>query len=169
MFGADQPGLVAELTQILYEEEANLGDADMTRIGGTFAFILSFSLPEQRRGTLQERLDNFSDQKQLTINTAEATHFQSDWGTVEPDTIVSVYGADQPGIVYRVSETLAQRDINICNLHSALDDAEDLYIMTLEVRRPDGMSLEELQDELSEVGHDLDVDISVREYSETPL
>ncbi|MFB6345181.1 MAG: glycine cleavage system protein R [bacterium] len=169
MVGADQPGLVSELTRILYEQDANLGDADMTRVGGTFAFILTVSLPEDRIHPLSKKLEEFSDQKDVEIHTTDAEHFRSRWGNVEPDTIVSVYGADKPGIVYRVSETLAENGINICDLQSSLDKDQDVYIMAMEIHRPDGFSLEELESQLHSVAEDLNVDVSVRDISDAPL
>lgn len=169
MFGSDQPGLVAGLTEILYEEKANLGDADMTRIGGTFAFILTLTLPGDRLNRLDERLDEFSSGQNLTINMTPAENFESEWGNVEANTIISVYGSDRPGIVYRVSRTLAESDINICDLHSSLDDQEELYIMTLEVRRPGDLSLPELEDELTSAEDELDVEVTVRNLDEPNL
>lgn len=169
MFGADEPGLVAKLTGILYEENANLGDADMTRIDGTFAFILSLSLPDESVGPLRERLDGLSGRENLTITMEPAQNFRSDWGSVEPDTVISVYGADRPGIVYRVSETLAEQKINICDLHSSLDNDEELYIMTLEVRRPENLGLDDLRHELTSAENELDIDVSVRELTDARL
>lgn len=169
MFGADQPGLVAELTRILYEEEANLGDADMTRIDGTFAFILSLSLPSNHQQSLETRLDDLTAGNELVISLTPAGEFESDWGNVEADTIISVYGADKPGIVYRVSDTLANLNINICDLHSSLDESEGLYIMSLEVRRPDNLELGDLRGELTDAGDELDVDVTVRDITDSRL
>lgn len=169
MFGADQPGLVSGLTEILYERNANLGDADMTRIGGTFAFILVFSLPEENVDDVKEDLKDFSQEKDLLISTARASEFRSEWGKVEPDTLVSVYGADRPGIVYRVSEELAALEVNICDLHSSLNDEEGLYIMTLEVHAHDRVDREELEERLETLGVELDVEITVKAMSRPPL
>lgn len=169
MFGADRPGLVAKLTGILYNENANLGDADMTRIGGTFAFILAFSLPEERLKQLRKRLNDLASSRSLKINMTPAEDFESEWGTVRANTIISVYGADRPGIVYRVSDTLADEDINICDLHSSLDETEELYIMTLEVRRPEGMTVDDLREALTQAEDELNVDVSVRELAEHRL
>lgn len=169
MFGADQPGLVSGLTEILYDREANLGDADMTRIGGTFAFILTFSLPDENVDGVKEDLKNFSEEKDLLISTAPDDDFESEWGSVDPDTLVSVYGSDRPGIVYRVSEELAARDVNICDLHSSRNDEEDLYIMTLEVHTPDRVDREDLRGQLRDLGTELDVEITVKALTEPPL
>lgn len=169
MFGADKPGLVSGLTEILYDEEANLGDADMTRIGGTFAFILTFSLPDERVDPLKKRLEEWNSSGAVTIDMTPAENFESEWGSVRANTLISVHGADRPGIVYRVSETLADRGINICDLHSSLDEDHELYIMNLEVHRPDDCSLTDLREALNDVQQELDVEVSFRELSDNRL
>jgi len=40
LVGKDQPGIVAKLTLALFENDCNLGEASMTRLGGNFTIIL---------------------------------------------------------------------------------------------------------------------------------
>jgi glycine cleavage system transcriptional repressor len=58
----------------------------------------------------------------------------------DPTHLVSVYGADHPGIVHAVATNLAAAHINITGLTTRLvgeDDGEALYVMLLEVAAGD--------------------------------
>jgi glycine cleavage system transcriptional repressor len=68
--------------------------------------------------------------------------------------MVSVYGADRPGIVFRVAEVLAASGANITDLTSRLIGSEEqpVYAVMMEVSIEDpegaGRSLEQLREEL---------------------
>ena len=40
MVGKDRPGIVAEVSQVLFEAGGNLGEASMARLGGNFTVML---------------------------------------------------------------------------------------------------------------------------------
>jgi glycine cleavage system transcriptional repressor len=73
---------------------------------------------------------------------------------------VSVYGADQPGIVFRVAERLAALDVNITDLTSRVIGPSDdpVYALMLEVSTTDATAVER---ELSSLHEELGVDVSV--------
>ena len=52
--------------------------------------------------------------------------------------MITVYGADHPGIVHAVSAALAERGVNITGLETRLAGAADspLYVMIIEVAHP---------------------------------
>jgi glycine cleavage system transcriptional repressor len=78
--------------------------------------------------------------------------------------LISVYGADQPGIVYRVTRELAERQVNITDLATKLigTDEEPVYVMMLEAALPDGKTPEELEQLLEKLKKELNVEIGVR-------
>ena len=78
--------------------------------------------------------------------------------------LISVYGADQPGIVYRVARELAQRDINIMDLTTKLigTPEEPVYVMMLEATIPDGQTTEDVEHLLVNLKKELNVEIGVR-------
>ncbi len=57
---------------------------------------------------------------------------------------VSVYGADRPGIVHRVSRTLATLGVNITDLTTRVigSDERPVYAMFLDVVAPEGAELD---------------------------
>ena len=56
----------------------------------------------------------------------------------EPTAVVSVHGADHPGIVAAVTRVLADAGVNVCDLQTRL--ARDLYVMIMDVAVPPGLA-----------------------------
>ncbi len=58
-----------------------------------------------------------------------------------PSHVITVYGADHPGIVHAVSAALAERGVNITGLETRLAGAADspLYVMIIEVAHAGGL------------------------------
>lgn len=77
-----------------------------------------------------------------------------------PTHMVSVYGADQPGIVFRVTDALSRLGINITDLTSRVIGSDDqpVYALMVEVSATPATDIER---ELSSLGGDLGVDVSV--------
>jgi glycine cleavage system transcriptional repressor len=78
--------------------------------------------------------------------------------------LVSVYGSDQPGIVYRVTRELADRGVNITDLNTKLigSKEEPVYVLMLEAALPEGMSPDDASLLLENLKKELSVEISVR-------
>jgi glycine cleavage system transcriptional repressor len=75
--------------------------------------------------------------------------------------VVSVYGADKPGIVWRISEALAAAKVNISDLAThVVGDQEPVYVMILEVDVPPGGDAESIGTTLKGIGEELGVDIA---------
>ena len=75
----------------------------------------------------------------------------------EPTHIVTVYGADHPGIVHAMAKALADRGANILDLETRL--AGDLYVMTLDVASED-----EIEEPLRAAAEEQGVEVTVRPF-----
>jgi len=78
--------------------------------------------------------------------------------------IISVYGADRPGIVYTVTKELARRKVNITDLNTQVAGTKDrpVYVMVLEVDIPEEVDMKELEKEFDRIRKELSVSITVR-------
>jgi glycine cleavage system transcriptional repressor len=78
--------------------------------------------------------------------------------------MISVYGADQPGIVASVAKVLAEHSINITDVETKATGAKDkpLYVMLLEVTAPSKLSQGDIERSLKAVSQKLAVDITVQ-------
>lgn len=85
--------------------------------------------------------------------------------------LISVYGSDQPGIVYRVTRALADRKVNITDLNTRLigTKEEPVYVLMLEAVLPEGLTIEAAESLLEKLKKELNVEISVRTITPVSL
>jgi glycine cleavage system transcriptional repressor len=135
-------------------------------LGGEFAMILIISLKKPySKARLLDELKPICDSLGMTLGVR--TLHSDEVARQEPDgeiCMVSVYGADQPGIVYRVTKELAARNINITDLNTKLigTEAEPVYVLMLEIALPEGESAEGVEQTLAALKKELNVEIGVR-------
>lgn len=164
--GKDRPGIVAGISEVLFRLGCNLADSSCTMLGGEFAMILIVSHPRPfSKSRLFDELKPVCDEMgmSLAMRTLLADEIARQETTGEI-CIISVYGADQPGIVYRVTRELAGRGVNIMDLNTKLigTDEEPVYVMMLEASLPDGETPEGLEKLLENLKKELNVEIGVR-------
>lgn len=157
--GRDQPGIVAALAGAVYAVGGNLDDATMTRLHGVFATMLSVQLPAGK--TVQEvraALAPVGERLSLTVSADEVPSESA--AEAPPDHLVTVYGADKPGIVYSITGRLAELGVNITDMDTRLagSEASPVYVMLLEVVAGE----RDLAAELDQLRRALSVDIAVQ-------
>ena len=78
--------------------------------------------------------------------------------------MISVYGADKPGIVYRVAGVLGEKKVNITDLNTKLVGSEErpVYVMVIEATLPENVEEEDINSWLAPIRDELQVDITVR-------
>lgn len=166
VIGEDRPGIVAGVTRSLYEAGCNLEDVSSTILRGHFAMMLIVGAPvELSAEDLEERLAPVAERMHLTVTVRPVREVDPE--VPGPTHMVSVYGADRPGIVYRVAEVLAQAGVNVTDLNSRMIGTPDepLYALMMEVavtgERDLGADLQGVRDELGvEVTvHPIDADL----------
>lgn len=172
IIGRDRPGIVAQVTEILYGLGCNIADSSCTLLGGQFAMILIISHPEiTEKGNFGEA---FTPLEESGLSVFLRT--LKPGGEKRPDLpgeicMISVYGSDKPGIVFRVTRELGARGINITDLNTKLVGSEKrpVYVMLLEAVLPSHLSAEELEAILHGLKQELQVDISVRSITPVEL
>jgi glycine cleavage system transcriptional repressor len=162
--GRDRPGIVAGVTRVLLEAGCNIEDSSMTILRTEFAMILILTGPRELEAAALER--SLSETvggvgfsvKELASEEAYPAR------AVGQSYIVSVYGADRPGIVHGVARALAERGVNITDLNTRLVGSEDkpAYVMILEADIPPDVPAHELEAELKSVASELGVELSLR-------
>jgi glycine cleavage system transcriptional repressor len=159
--GADRPGIVAAVSRVLYDFGGNIEDSRMAILGGHFAMVLIVALPDGARiDELERALMDPARALDLITSVrpvADAPALQAG-GTPY---VVSVYGADKPGIVWHISEALAAARVNISDLATHIvGDQEPVYVMILEVDVPPGADAEAIGNALKVIGSELGVDVA---------
>jgi len=151
--GLDRPGIIAGVAERLAAHGANVTDSRMAILRGHFAMTLIVEGAERDAlahdlGALQT-LETFS----VTEVAEAAANPRS-----EPTAVVSVHGADHPGILAAVTRVLAEAEVNVCDLQTHL--AGDLYVMIMDVAVPPDAA--DLDERLQAVAAEQDVKITLR-------
>lgn len=164
--GKDRPGIVAGVTRVLYRLGCNLEDSAMTRLGGEFAIMLIFSIPPKvTEERLRKTFEPLERQLQLSVYLKPLTKLEASIPRRRGRAYaISVYGADRPGIVYRVSEALARAGVNINDVHThrSAQGGPSLYMLLLEVEVPPTVPAASLQRRLQQLGRLLGVAVNLR-------
>jgi glycine cleavage system transcriptional repressor len=170
--GRDRPGIVSEVTEILFELGCNIADSSCSILGGQFAMILILSHPEF--SSKEDFGDAFAALEENNLSVLVRT--LKPGGEKRPDLygeicMISVYGADKPGIVFRVAKILGDHTINITDLNTKLIGSDDrpVYVMMIEAVLPDTTTIEMVEDWMTRVKQELEVDISVRSITPVEL
>jgi len=81
--------------------------------------------------------------------------------------VLELIGSDRPGIVHKISEALAARDVNVDELNTECDGApwsgDTLFKAMARLRVPKTLDLDQLRESLEAIAGDLMVDISIGE------
>lgn len=157
--GRDRPGIVAAVAKVLYEQGCNVEDSSMTLLRGNFSIMLVLESPEGTTpASLAGALRPACDAIGLTYSvldiedTADVPH---------PSHILTVYGADKPGILYQVAQALADDGVNITDLDSRLVGADEpVYALILELAVPG--DAKRVEERLIEIAATIGVDLTLR-------
>jgi glycine cleavage system transcriptional repressor len=167
--GRDRPGIVAAISRELLELQGNIEDSQMSILRGHFAVMLIVSVPDEASETeLERRMEQVREELELEAVAVSAVEDLP--AGVGPTHVLSVYGADRPGIVHAVSSALAERGISITDLETRVAGAAEspVYVMLMEVAAGDA-DPDELEATLREIGEREGLDISLRELSADAL
>jgi len=163
--GRDRPGIVSQVTKILFDQGCNLADSSCSILGGQFAMILILGHPEFTS------LESFGgafkplEETDLTVALRVLKPGGQTRSQIEGDIcMISVYGSDQPGIVYHVAEVLGEKQVNITDLNTKLVGSEErpVYVMVIEATLPEGVEEEVVNNWLAPIRDELQIDITVR-------
>ncbi len=165
IIGRDRPGIVSQVTEILYQQGFNIADSSCSILGGQFSMILIISNPEMSAEEQFRSAFSSLEEQQLSVFIRTL----KPGGEIRPEMsgelcMISVYGSDKPGIVFQVAKELGDRKINITDLNTKLvgEDDKPVYVMMLEALLPEGTEIETVEKWMAELKKELQVDISVR-------
>jgi glycine cleavage system transcriptional repressor len=163
VFGRDRPGIVAAVTRELADAGCNLEDSSMTILRGHFAMMLVVLAPsEMDAEELATRLEPVRLRLDLDVSVRAIHDEVTGAASLGEPYAIAVYGADRPGLVARVSEALAARDVNIVDLETrVVGEPDPVYVMHFEVEIPPGRA-EQVEADLRDVAADLGVETSMR-------
>ena len=166
-FGKDRPGIVADVSEIIYENGCNLEDSRMGLLADEFTLMLLLSgQGEDLEDRLNKECRRLEKEKDVSVFMRELDFQRPDLKENGKRHTISVEGVDQGGIVYKVSKYLADQSININTLTTRMqlspESGTALYTMTMEVSFPETAVKESIAQNLEIIGDQLNVDITLK-------
>ena len=164
VLGTDSSGIVADITKALFEIGANINDSSHTIIGNQFAMLLLISTtPVYTVEKIQTAFQEVTEKRGLTVHAHPLKHDDIYRKNSDPGQlcVIHLYGADKPGIVYQVTNLLANNKVNITDLSTRRfgSDVKPIYIMYLEAEVPNEVDTRKLGNDLNKLAANLNVEI----------
>lgn len=130
--GKDKAGIVRDVSEVLLHAQANIIDSSMTVLRGRFTMMLIVDVAEDGDLTsLKAALADLEQRTGLSVRSHTLSENQATHIPTEPDCVITVNGADKPGIVYAVTHAMAELGVSIVDVSTR--SREDVYMMVLEV------------------------------------
>lgn len=163
--GKNVTGIVAKVSKAVYECGCNFEDSRMTLLGNHFALMI---LVTARDGKVHQDLEaacqRLQQEKDLSVTLFPVEEAGKSGPGTEPNYEIRVKGVDRMGIVYRTTQLLAAKKINIVELETRLEtgkDGKSLFAMRTSVVVPREVDGESLRKDLKFLAEDLQETISL--------
>ncbi len=160
--GADQPGIIAVIADRLVAHGVNVTDSHMGILRGFFAMTLVVDATDDvDEAALDADLAAAGDELGLEALSLREVHGGRDSALGTATHVVSVYGADHPGILASVTGSLAAAGVNVCDLRTRLVEADAVYVMIVDVAVPAAVDEAALNAALAAIGDREGVDVTL--------
>ena len=163
VIGKDRPGLVESVSAVVEDCGGNWVESRMSRLAGEFAGILRVSVPGELADSLTRGLEALEANGLRVVVERGVEEGEAEGHLIRLDLI----GTDRPGIVHKIAEALAARNVNVDELDTECDGApwsgDTLFKAQARLRAPNDLDLDELREGLEAIAGDLMVDITLGE------
>lgn len=170
--GKDRPGIVADVSEVIYECGGNIEDSSMGRLRNHFALLLLFSTErEEVNKKLPLALKPLESEKNLTVFYSPIT-FEEAYPKVKEQTDrfkITTSGIDHAGIVFKVCRLMADQGINIINMETrrilSAESGTPLFEMDIDIEVPRSIPEQSLRDDLHHLANELMIDLVLKRIS----
>lgn len=163
--GRDRPGIVDQISGVVFREGCNLEDSRMSILGGHFALVLLATGPNAAIENVSESLPAFAAEVGLSIQ-AHPTAINEDEGSSEALLYrITAVSMDHPGIVHRVSSLLARHGINVASMETRVTHAPTtgtpVFSLSIDAQVPAKIPVAKIRELLGEVAGDENLDLDI--------
>jgi glycine cleavage system transcriptional repressor len=167
--GKDRPGIVADVSEVIYECGGNIEDSSMSLLRNHFALLLLFSTErEEVNQKLSAGLKRLEWEKKLTVFFSAIPFEEAYPQAKEPmdHFEISTSGIDHAGIVYKVCRLLSDREVNIVDMETrrvaSAESGTPLFEMDIRINVPRSMSEQSLREVLHHLANELVIDLVLK-------
>ena len=164
--GRDRPGIVAALTEMIFDLGCNLEDGSMMKLGSEFAILLLMSGPGEDLGErLEQRCKHLEQEKGMAVFVRRVTTGPAPAGAGRRTYRLRTLGEDKAGIVARTARAVADAGGTIAHLSSSLRRAASsgtaVYEMEMTFDLPAAADIEALRARLDAIENSLHIDVTL--------
>lgn len=169
--GLDRPGIVSDITKLVVDQGGNVGESQASRLGSHFGLMMLVEIPNEKSEALQNAVNEMKEMNTTCYDTGDPNTVQ-----VTPENGYTgefiLRGADNPGIVHKVTQILAKHRLNIDSLKTSEDKSTpyggvSLFTMSGTATTPLPLSKsfdpDIVRTELEELGDQMNCDITLED------
>jgi len=160
----DRPGIVDELSNIIYQHSLNIEDSRMTVLGGEFAILLLVSGEPSAIDAFQTQVNDIEQTLQMRM-LIKATSKSSVIENAIPYAI-EVAALDHPGIVNNIASFFSARNISIVDLHtesySAPHTGSPMFALHMTIGIAADTNIAQLREAFTQVCDELNLDAELK-------
>lgn len=160
--GPDRPGIMDKIASTIAGHSGNWLESRLVHLGTHFAGVVRYAVPEAQANAVRSALEDLSGGG-LTVGVHEDPSTLAAPAPSAPVVRIQLVGLDRPGIVSRVTQTLARHHINVEEFSSATESApmtgEQLFRAAASLSCPPDLPLDALRQELDGIAAELDLEI----------
>ena len=163
--GKDRPGIVDDVSTLLFEKGANIEDSRMAAMGGRFSIMTLFSCTSEQLESIRVGLD---DLRKLGLETSLHKAEDPTATPAQPALPIKfdVQSMDHPGIVQKIVHLLHQHNVNIKSLNTQVARAPlsgaPLFDLNLEADVPVEKPIARVKEELMELAAQMNLDLNFK-------
>jgi glycine cleavage system transcriptional repressor len=167
--GKDRPGIVADVSEVIYECGGNVEDSSMSLLRNHFALLLLFSTErDEVNQKLPSVLKRLEGEKKLIVFYSPVT-FEEAYPKLKEQTDrfkISTSGVDHAGIVFKVCRLLADRKVNIIDMEThrvlSAESGTPLFEMEMDIEVLRSISEQGLREDLHHLANELMIDLVLK-------
>ena len=158
----DHVGIIADVSETLYDLGANIEALSQTVVGDWFTMIARGAFPATvDAGAIKQAIEETPEFRAIVMPVGQAADREPTSGVTHAGLrkgapfVVTAIGADKPGIVRRLARCFAGRGVNIDDVWNEVRDGQ--FIIIFHVTVPSSVDPKELRYELNQAAAELDV------------
>jgi len=167
--GKDRPGIVADVSEVIFECGGNIEDSSTSGLRNHFALLLLFSTErEDVKQKLSIGLKRLEWEKNMAVFFSPISIEEAFPEKGEPSQTfkITTSGIDHAGIVFRISKLLADLKINIVNMEThqarSAESGTPFFEMDIHIEVPSSISEERLRGDLHHLANELVTDLVLK-------
>lgn len=171
--GEDRLGIVSDISKLVIDCGGNVGESVAGRLGSHFSLMMLVSIPPNQLSALKEKVRAVPDLDAAVFDAKEsaASAAMKKTPSVGYAGKFALEGADNPGIVHKVTSALARNSLNIDQLHTEQELApyggavlfkmRGVVVATAPLAK--NFDVTKIKNELAELGDELNCDVTLED------